>query len=95
MTQQNAAMVEQSKAATQTLAEETSRLAALVAQFQVERAGSEERLRRELKTAAPHAFRKPARAPAPAAKDEVRAPALVRVAAGGRRPVAQDDWTEF
>jgi methyl-accepting chemotaxis protein len=63
VTQQNAAMVEQSTAAGHSLSEETVKLAEIVAQFHVADDASDETLRAELAKAAPHAFR------APAAKD--------------------------
>ena len=64
-------------------------LTKLVEQFSVGEAG-EDRLRRDLKAAAPHAFAKPA---SPAAKPrpalrEAAKPAKVASAANG-------DWTEF
>jgi methyl-accepting chemotaxis protein len=57
-TQQNAAMAEESNAASHSLSQETSQLANLVEQFQVEgRDGAT--LKRELRKVAPHAFAKP------------------------------------
>ena len=67
VTQQNAAMVEQSTAAGHSLSEESSKLAQLVGQFQVGRPASDEALRRELMQAAPHAFRERDKAPRAAA----------------------------
>jgi len=61
VTQQNAAMVEESTAAGHSLSEETSKLSRLMAQFQVGRAVAEPTLRAELAKAAPHAFRTGAR----------------------------------
>ena len=55
-TQQNAAMVEESTASTQSLSRDAARLAELVSQFGAGRVLSEPRLRRELQAAAPHAF---------------------------------------
>jgi methyl-accepting chemotaxis protein len=58
VTQQNAAMVQETTAATHSLSSETSQLADLVGQFRLSQVrGSEEGLRRELQEAAPHAFR--------------------------------------
>jgi len=85
VTQQNAAMVEESTAASRSLSEETSELSQLVGRFQVGRAGGDETMRRELRKAAPHAF-KPAAKPA-AAKSQ-RPPARV-AAVQARREIAQ------
>ena len=99
VTQQNAAMVEQSTAAGHSLSEESSRLAQLVGQFQVGRPASDEALRQELMTAAPHAFRgrdKALRAAAPstAARPTPAArPAPTRAKAASGAPAG--DWTEF
>ena len=86
VTQENAAMVEQSTAATQALGRETAQLANLVAQFHVGADAGEDALRRELKKAAPHAFRPAARPARPApAKRVVNGPAVA----------STDDWAEF
>ena len=105
VTQQNAAMSEEASAASQSLAEQGERLARLIGQFRIE-VSSDKAIERELKKAAPHAFREP-RASAP---DERRRPAARpfapaapprRVAAAGgsnRAPAAehgQRNWTEF
>ena len=58
-TQQNASMVEQSTAASHSLSQETDQLSEMVRQFQVGSTGDETALRRQLQTAAPHAFRQP------------------------------------
>jgi len=107
-TQKNASMVEESNAASHSLSQETSRLANLVEQFQVEgRDGAA--LRRELRKVAPHAFAKPAAAeptkpaavavvrPAPAAAKPASAPPIRKAAAGGGgvAVAAKDGWTEF
>ena len=63
VTQQNAAMVEESTAAGHSLSQETSKLSQLIGQFQVGRPANEEALRRELKEAAPHAFSEADKAP--------------------------------
>ena len=86
VTQENAAMVEQSTAATQALGRETAQLANLVAQFHVGVAERDDVLTRELKKAAPHAFR-------PAAKPARPVPA--KRAANGPALAAADDWAEF
>ena len=99
-TQQNATMVEESTAASHSLSQEANELTKLMDQFSVGEP-SEDRLRRDLKAAAPHAFAKPA--PRPAAKPasaprpvaaktpprEAPRPAPRAVAAAG------GDWTEF
>jgi len=96
-TQQNATMVEESTAASRSLSQEMNELAKLVGQFHISDPG-EERLRRNLKSVAPHAFAKPApTAPAPAAARgatklatrDVQRPA---VKAAVNSPA---DWTEF
>jgi methyl-accepting chemotaxis protein len=57
VTQQNAAMVEQSTAASYALAEETEQLSLLIGQFQVGRAEEDdEQIRRQLREVAPHVF---------------------------------------
>jgi methyl-accepting chemotaxis protein len=61
VTQQNAAMVEESTAASHALSHETSQLSGLIGHFQVGRASGEDSLRRPLHKAAPHAFREPAK----------------------------------
>jgi methyl-accepting chemotaxis protein len=56
MTQQNAAMVEQSTAATHSLSQEIAQLSGLIGQFQLGRANDNDAMRRELQKVAPHAF---------------------------------------
>jgi len=93
VTQKNAAMVEETTAASHALVGEAGELGKLMAHFHTTSQGAEDPLRRELKKAAPHVFREPAKA---AAKEEpARRPALK--AAGGARaaPAAADDWKEF
>ena len=90
VTQQNAAMVEESTAAGHSLSEETSKLSQLISQFRVGRAAAGATLRAELAKAAPHAFRTPAQATGPAAP--VRAEARGR---GSRRRRSADSWQEF
>jgi methyl-accepting chemotaxis protein len=108
VTQQNAAMSEEASAASRSLAEHGERLAELIGQFRIER-GKEDAIERELRTAAPHAFRRPgepapeagrrapARATAPAAQP--RRVAAAGASAGASRARAaeaeQHDWTEF
>jgi methyl-accepting chemotaxis protein len=59
-TQQNATMVEQSTAASRSLARETANLSNLIDRFQVGHSASGGAIRRELQKVAPHAFTKPA-----------------------------------
>lgn len=61
VTQQNAAMVEETTAASHALSQETAQLADLVSQFRVGRGSQDDGLRRDLKKAAPHAFKAPAK----------------------------------
>jgi methyl-accepting chemotaxis protein len=56
MTQQNAAMVEQSTAATHSLSQEIAQLSGLIGQFRLGRANDNDAMRRELQKVAPHAF---------------------------------------
>jgi len=81
-TQQNATMVEESTAASHSLSQEMNELTKLVEQFRVGEP-AEDRLRRDLKAVAPHAFAKPAPPPPPR-------PAKLAVAGGGNA-----DWAEF
>ena len=62
VTQQNAAMVEETTAASHALSQETAQLADLVGQFRVSQGHQDDSLRRELKKAAPHAFKPAAKA---------------------------------
>jgi methyl-accepting chemotaxis protein len=59
ITQQNAAIAEQSTAAGHSLAQETEGLTALVGQFQLGESGDADAIRGELQKVAPHAFRGP------------------------------------
>jgi methyl-accepting chemotaxis protein len=90
VTQQNAAMVEQSTAAGHSLSEETSKLSQLMGQFQVGRAAGGAAPRAELAKAAPHAFRAPAKATSAAAPGYAKR--AVAAAGGG---AAADSWQEF
>jgi methyl-accepting chemotaxis protein len=108
VTQKNAAMVEEMTAAAHGLAGESEELGQLVARYQIRGAATEDDpLRAELKKAAPHAFREPAKTAAskpsaaarakpelirrPAVKAVVNGPAARAAASGG----AKDDWQEF
>ncbi len=76
VTQQNAAMVEQSTAASHSLSQETDQLLGLIGQFQVGRASDNDSMRRELQKAAPHAFGQPSKTPAASGtRGEMRKPA--------------------
>jgi methyl-accepting chemotaxis protein len=108
VTQQNAAMSEEASAASVSLAEQGERLAHLIGQFRIE-ASSDNAIARELKKAAPHAFREPCgpapdvgrRAPpwAPPLSARPRRIAATAAARGSSRAPAKEhedrDWTEF
>jgi methyl-accepting chemotaxis protein len=85
VTQKNAAMVEESTAASHTLSKETSQLSGLIGQFQVGGKIGDAWLKRELQKVGPHAFRPPT-----AAERSVRSR---RVVAGGGR--GESGWEEF
>ena len=106
VTQKNAAMVEEMTAAAHGLAGESEELGQLVARYQIGQTKGDP-LRAELKKAAPHAFREPAKTAAAATPAQTRAkpepmrrPAVkavgdgpvARAAAGGG---ANDSWQEF
>jgi len=59
VTQQNAAMVEESTAASHSLSQETEQLSGLIGQFKVGRPSGADSTRHELQKAAPQAFRQP------------------------------------
>ena len=93
-TQQSATMVEESTAASHSLSAEMKKLSNLIEQFRVGDAG-EDRLRRDLKTAAPHAFsRESEPAASRPAKSSPRAVASAPRAAAARTATAED-WAEF
>jgi methyl-accepting chemotaxis protein len=103
VTQQNAAMVEQTTAASHALAGETEALGRMVERYQF-RTLAEDQLRRQLRETAPHAFRDaprqapPAQAPANRAIAEAPRRPRVKVAAGGsgsRTPKDDNDWQDF
>ena len=73
VTQQNAAMVEQSTAASHSLSQETAQLSGLIGQFQIGQASGNDTMRRELQKAAPHAFRQPPKPAAANARAQNRA----------------------
>jgi methyl-accepting chemotaxis protein len=106
VTQKNAAMVEEMTAAAHGLAGESEELGQLVARYQI-RQTKDDALRAELKKAAPHAFRKAAKTPAPttpaqarAKPEPVRRPSVKAAVNGPPASVAasggaKDDWQEF
>ena len=97
VTQQNAAMVEETTAASHALSRETVELAQLIGRYQI-RHVAEDPIRAQLKKAAPHAFREAVKRPSPGdAPASVRRPApRAAVAAGSRAAAAPsgggDDW---
>ena len=88
VTQQNAAMVEESTAANHSLAEEIKQLFGLVGQFRIEPAGGGEALRDQLKKVAPHAFGRPEKA-------RPERQALKAIAGAGPASEAAGGWREF
>ncbi len=84
MTQQNAAMVEETTAASHHLTQEASRLVELVGKFKTGRE-REAPLRKAVQKAAPHVFKKPG---APAGKPQAMPPAPAAKVSGA-------DWDEF
>ena len=102
VTQKNAAMVEETTAASHALAGETEALNGLIERYQVGGL-AEDPLRAELKKAAPHAFHdasktaSPSEAPARTARPQpARRPAAKAAAGGsGSRPADNDSWQEF
>ncbi len=101
VTQQNAAMVEESTAASRSLSQETSQLSGLVGQFKIGRSTEADPLRRELQKIAPHAFHQPMKAasgrmetrkaPVPRLA-RARSKAIVNGASAGEE---SGDWKEF
>ncbi len=100
VTQQNATMVVESTAATHSLSQETEQLAGLIGQFLVGGPHGDDRMRRRLQAAAPHAFRQPAAAAADRRAEPRAAPArpvraALKARANGRNGADSDDWREF
>jgi methyl-accepting chemotaxis protein len=95
VTQQNAAMVEQSTAASHSLSQETEQLTSLFGQFQLSRSMDDDTMRRQLKKVAPHAF--PSRPAAakfqtkPQVKPQMRPQSMV---ANGAPIEDEDGWEE-
>ena len=106
-TQQNATMVEESTAASHSLSQETTQLSSLIDRFQLGQGDSDGAMRRQLRKAAPHAFKTPSRngptasrtAPRVAAngvKPELRPVAAhSKVANGGIAGDGEASWNEF
>ncbi len=102
VTQCNAAMVEETTAAVHNLSQETDALGALVSKYKVSGRG-DDNLRRELKMAAPPAFRDPPKAqprprpaaPAPAARAVAKAVGNASGARGHAVAEAGETWDEF
>jgi methyl-accepting chemotaxis protein len=98
VTQQNAAMVEETTAASHSLSEETVRLSELVGQFQVGAAKDDIAMRRELRKVAPHAV-PPADKSKAAGRANPRKQAEPKperpLKAVASRPAAGDNWKEF
>ncbi len=93
VTQKNAAMVEESTAASHTLSDESAKLAGLIGRFRVGQTHGEAALRSELRKVAPHAFRQPA---ARARPDARPAPAVQPARAVVNGPADdKDGWEEF
>ncbi|MGD0642994.1 MAG: methyl-accepting chemotaxis protein [Roseiarcus sp.] len=108
VTQQNAAMVEQSTAANHSLSNEIDQLFGLIGQFQVDHAGGDDPLRGQLRKAAPHVFREPAKPPvgsqtplrvaaSNARKESPRPARAAAKAVANGAPASDDsgDWQEF
>lgn len=91
MTQQNASMAEEATAASQSLATEGEQLSRLIHQFAVSEV-SQDDLRQQLRTVAPHAFRTKAE-PASAARPRAVRQGAAR--AGAAAAVEADEWREF
>ena len=101
VTQRNAAMVEETTAASHALGAETEELTRLIGQYKIRQSG-EETLRAQLKKAAPHAFREapkrapaPERAPAPRSKSEPARRAAPRAVVNGAPSSGEADWQDF
>jgi methyl-accepting chemotaxis protein len=103
VTQQNAAMVEESTAACQNLSQETTQLSSLIGQFQLGRSTTTAPSRSEPRRAAPPSVRQPTKAPAASvSRPAVRkAPAPTAHAAakavvnGPRAGGGSESWEEF
>ena len=99
VTQQNAAMVEQSTAASHSLSQESEQLSSLIGQFRLGRAKANTEMRRELQKVVPHAFQAKPKAGASGAQ-QVAGPAQTRrlkarVANGAPVEAVAEGWNEF
>jgi methyl-accepting chemotaxis protein len=106
VTQKNAAMVEESTAASYSLSQDSEQLSNLVGQFRVGPAmdgaiRENEAMRRQLRQVAPHAFKPPAKGPAarvaaPRKEPARPAPVASKAVANGRASGGDSDgWEEF
>jgi methyl-accepting chemotaxis protein len=96
VTQQNAAMVEESTAASHSLSTEMEKLSGLVGRFQVGSASRDDRVRRELRKVAPQAFRQEAKdASSSRSKPGLHVVQKAKLANGGAAARAESDWQEF
>ena len=102
-TQQNAVMVEESTAASHSLARQANELSGLIGAFRFARADNGDAMRAELKKVAPHAFRQPLKAPTtPPARSAAGKPPTrysqpaPRARVANARPAEDSaDWSEF
>ena len=101
VTQQNAAMVEETTAAARALAGEADALARMIEQYRIGQS-ADDSLRHELKRVAPHAFPDAPAKPAAKAKTPERPPSSaprrppVKAVAASRAPKpASENWEEF
>ena len=93
VTQQNAAMVEETTAASHSLSEETAQLVDLVGEFQVGGAKADLTIRHELRRVASHALSKPEKQAVAAANPRKQPERPPLKAVTGRAAVG--DWKEF
>jgi methyl-accepting chemotaxis protein len=89
VTQQNAAMVEESTAASRSLSRETAQLSGLIGQFHVSAEPHEDVLRDALQRAAPHAFRLAAPPSSAQRAAKPRRPQSPSMAIAGKNPSAR------
>lgn len=105
VTQQNAAMVEETTASSHSLRQEMDELSALISQFRVGETAEHQKLRRELQKVAPHAFRgksghtsSTARpAPTEGSKPDLARQSATKTAVNGPRSSANAGraWSDF
>ena len=94
VTQQNAAMVEESTAASHALARDAEELRRLMSQFEVGGHVAAPKAAAS-KSAAPSSRSSQAAAPAPAAKRQARAPVMATAGANALQASPVDDWEDF